>query len=478
MRPGDVPGPDPGRQPEFGVVRGGDRTVRHTERQRRHDRAEDLLPHDAHVVADIDQHGRLDVVPGVADAPAAGQGPRTVGPPLIEVTGHPVQLLLGHQRPQLRGRIEARADLDLAGELGDALHEFLEDRVLDEQPCASHAALAVVEQPGIRRTRDRGLQIGVGEDDVGALSAELQGHLLQVPPRSPDNLLADLGGTRESDLVDVVVRGQLGARVTEPRDDVDDARREAEFAEDLPEQQGGQRRLLGGLEHDGVTGGQRGRDLPCGHQQREVPRDDLPAHADRLAQRVGVPFGTRQPRHRRGDGPALDLRGPARVVVEDVGRPHHVHRLGDGRRLTVVDGLQLAELLGPRQQRVTDLPQQALPLAGGEPAPRSLEGAARRRHRAVDIGGIPVRDLGDPLASRRIVSRERAPRSRRDPLTADQQPLVRRDERPHRVQHRRVRYRCHPYLLVPQHECDVGHSGPGARAVTVQIPDSTGVTGR
>ena len=29
-------------------------------------------------------------------------------------------------------------------------------------------------------------------------------------------------------------------------------------------------------------------ELPGGHQQREVPRDDLPDHAERLAQRVGV----------------------------------------------------------------------------------------------------------------------------------------------------------------------------------------------
>ena len=46
-----------------------------------------------------------------------------------------------------------------------------------------------------------------------------------------------------------------------------------------------ERRELGRLEHDGVAGRQRRRDFPRQHQQREVPRDDLPHHADRRRSR-------------------------------------------------------------------------------------------------------------------------------------------------------------------------------------------------
>ena len=54
----------------------------------------------------------------------------------------------------------------------------------------------------------------------------------------------------------------------------------------LAEAQRGQRRLLGGLQHDRAAGGERRGDLPGRHQQREVPGHDLGADADRLAQRV------------------------------------------------------------------------------------------------------------------------------------------------------------------------------------------------
>ena len=54
-----------------------------------------------------------------------------------------------------------------------------------------------------------------------------------------------------------------------------------------------------------------GRELPDRHQQREVPRHDLPAHADRLAARVAVHVRRRHRQH-----VALDLRRPAREVAQ------------------------------------------------------------------------------------------------------------------------------------------------------------------
>ena len=46
---------------------------------------------------------------------------------------------------------------------------------LDEQPAAGRAALAAVEVDGVERARDGRVEIGVGEDDVGALAAQLEG---------------------------------------------------------------------------------------------------------------------------------------------------------------------------------------------------------------------------------------------------------------------------------------------------------------
>ena len=47
------------------------------------------------------------------------------------------------------------------------------------------------------------------------------------------------------------------------------------------------RRLLGRLHHHAVAGGQRRRELPARHQDREVPRDDLADDAERLVEVIG-----------------------------------------------------------------------------------------------------------------------------------------------------------------------------------------------
>ena len=67
---------------------------------------------------------------------------------------------------------------------------------------------------------------------------------------------------------------------------VDDAGRETDLAGKLREPQRSQRRRVVGLQHDRAARGQCRRELPRRHQQRVVPRHDLPGDADRLLQRV------------------------------------------------------------------------------------------------------------------------------------------------------------------------------------------------
>ena len=47
-----------------------------------------------------------------------------------------------------------------------------------------------------------------------------------------------------------------------------------------------QRRLLAGLQHEGIPRGEGRRDLPREHHQRNVPRYDLPDYADGFVARV------------------------------------------------------------------------------------------------------------------------------------------------------------------------------------------------
>ena len=110
-----------------------------------------------------------------------------------------------------------------AREFGDALGELVEDAVLDEQSGARGAGLTVVEQEAAGRAGDRGVEVGVGEDDLRALAAEFQRDLLEVARRGVDDLPADLGRPGERDLVDVGMRRKRRADVAESGEHVDDS---------------------------------------------------------------------------------------------------------------------------------------------------------------------------------------------------------------------------------------------------------------
>ena len=70
--------------------------------------------------------------------------------------------------------------------LDEQLREAVVGGALDEDARAGAAVLAGVVEDGVRRRGGRALEIGVGEDDVGRLAAELERDALDAsPPRLP-----------------------------------------------------------------------------------------------------------------------------------------------------------------------------------------------------------------------------------------------------------------------------------------------------
>src|SRR5258708_12904355 len=63
--------------------------------------------------------------------------------------------------------------------------------------------------------------------------------------------------------------------------DVDHAVRESDLLTNLGESQRGKRRELRRLQNDSVSRSQRRSNLPCEHEQRKVPGNDLANHAAR-----------------------------------------------------------------------------------------------------------------------------------------------------------------------------------------------------
>ncbi len=89
-----------------------------------------------------------------------------------------------------------------------------------------------------------------------------------------------------------------------------------QVTDDFHQQQDGSGSLLGGFQDDGATGRQGGGQFPGGHQQREVPRDDLADHADRLVEVVS----------NRG---AVHIRDAALLCAQATGK---VAEMVDGQR--------------------------------------------------------------------------------------------------------------------------------------------------
>ena len=197
----------------------------------------------------------------------------------------------------------------------------------------------------------------------------------------------------ERHVVDARVLGERGAGRAVPGRDLDHPARDARGLGQLGEPQRRDRGQLRRLDDHRVARRERGRGAAGRDLQRVVPRDDLRAHAPRLAH--GVVQDVRAER----DLPALEALDRARVVVEVADRRGDVGlRLRE--RLAGVAGLELGEHVGlgldaagePRQRlraHVAACASRARPRARGArrrpsppPAPASSRGARRTRARS------------------------------------------------------------------------------------------------
>ena len=200
------------------------------------------------------------------------------------------------------------------------------------------------------------------------------------------------GRPGEGDLVHVGVLDEQLARFPVAGDHVEDARGQTGIVRQLGEREGGERRELGGLEDDRAPGGERGSDFPGDHQQREVPRDDLPDDS-----RGPVPRELR-----------LQQLRPAGVMVEVTGDERDVDVARFADRLAVIEALE---------QRV----QVARSRVAGEACPGRERGAGRG-HRGADIRRACLDHARQLGAGRRIDDVEAAPVLPFHPAAAYVQP--------------------------------------------------------
>ena len=243
----------------------------------------------------------------------------------------------------------------------------------------------MIEEYRIDQTFDGAVQVSIVIDNERRLATQFQSQLDALAGSRPPDDAPDSRRASEGDLVQIVMRDQRRARFITAGNDIDDARRQASFSDDLSEEQGGKRCVGRGFDDHGVAGRQCRRDLPGQHQQREVPGDDLTDHAQRL---IVAQLSVQQLR-------------PAGVMIKVAGDQRHINiaRFADG--LAVVQAFdhcqQACVLLNVASDGVEVT--RALMWTEGRPG---LVGAASGRYGGVDVGGAGVGDLCQGFAARRV----------------------------------------------------------------------------
>ncbi|CAB4999056.1 unannotated protein [freshwater metagenome] len=296
------------------------------------------------------------------------------------------------ERAHRRGWVERVTHANGPRPRRDRRGEVVGDLALHQQPRVGRAHLALIEEDRAGRELGGLVEVvGVGEDEVRALTSALEPHLLHVRFAGvAQEVLAHLGGPGEGEHVDVgVTADRLAHRLAAAGHHVEHAVGQASLGGELSEAQRRQRRLLGRLEHHAVAGGERGRELPDGHLHRVVPWDDRPDDAERHA------LNNREVAWRRD-------RNLARHLVDCLGVPAQDHRAAgnvDGVRvgdeLAHVESLSNGELVEVGEDQVGEPGEGGLPLARRRARPTArLEHPAGSSHRVVDVDCVAFGDVG------------------------------------------------------------------------------------
>jgi hypothetical protein len=312
----------------------------------------------------------------------------------------------GDDRADRGVRRQRVADPECGGVGGEAADHLVVAGLVHQYPGGRGADLAGVEGPGGADRGDGGAQVGVVQDDAGALAAELQQQPLHGEPAVRGDPAADGGGPGEADHVDVRGSDQRGAGAR-PRagDHVEDPGWCSGLLEHLAQLEAAQRVLRGGLGDDRVAGRERGGELSGQIDDGEVVGGDAADHAHRAPRRDRA--GQTTCRQRRGgdrlrdQGAGAGFQRPTGIAAEALGRDRDLHRRGDPDGGSGLGLQQWYEVVATGQQHVGDAVQERRARSGGGPGPgveRLPGGGDGLRH----IGGRRLRSQADDLLGGRV----------------------------------------------------------------------------
>ena len=323
-------------------------------------RAENLFLKDAHLVVTLEER-RLDVIAAGqigADGGglAAAQHLRAFLAAQCQVRGNLGQLFLRGLGTDHGLRVERVALFDGGDAFEAAGHEPVIDRFLNQRARRTGADFTLIEgkqhqafnglvEITVIRIRD------VGKENVGRLAAKLQRGRDQVAGCGLRDQAACGGRTGEGNLGNALAGGQRHAGFASvPIDDVEHTSRQ-DVGNQLGQQQDGDRCGFCWLEHYAVAGAEGGRQFPGGHQDGEVPGNDLADHAQGFVEviRHGITVKV-------GQSPFLGAH-TSREITEVIDRQRNVSVQGFADGFAVVDGFGISQQFQIGFDAVGDLEQ-------------------------------------------------------------------------------------------------------------------------
>ncbi|MCY1408111.1 hypothetical protein D9M71_234280 [compost metagenome] len=173
----DIAAPDTGAEAELAIVGDAQGIGFVLEGDDAKDGAEDFFPGQGHVVVHAGVDGRFDV-PAVAQVLTAGHLAADGGLQAFALGYLEVALDLLELRPGgdgAGGGVELRTDAQDGNLCQQLVDEAVVDVLLHQQAGAGTAPLAAVPGKGAGGAPGSGVEVGVVEDDIGRLAAQLQG---------------------------------------------------------------------------------------------------------------------------------------------------------------------------------------------------------------------------------------------------------------------------------------------------------------
>ena len=297
---------------------------------------------------------------------------------------------------------------------GECFDDLVVAVVRDEDAGLSAAGLSGVEHSGHDEIVHDGVEIDVVEDDASRLPTQFEGAALDLLTANRGDDRAGEGGAGEGHLVDIGVSDQVFRAGAVGRHDIDHTVGDACLLRTLADEATVQRRLRGGLEHHGGTGGDDRPQLHGCNEKRHVPRDDAGADTDRL-------FVDEDPLTQGTLTLLLPgvVLGDVDVLIEHHGRGEDLDHDRLRSRRADLGRDRVGELLRPSLNRLGEARQRLNALVGRPAAPFATERCHRTGDGSVNVSRPAVRNRTDDLLRRRVDHGDAIGRLGRDVFVID-----------------------------------------------------------